>query len=202
MSKNELIIRVPMLPARNTDSAGPDATVFINYDQTSDGEYSFTSDVDDDINIHIGRDKTKKIANSDYYLVIVGDGPLFKKLKQKAEDENIRDVIFTGSRDDVDKIIPSCDVLVLPSFSESFGLVLIEALSCGKPVIGSNVGGIIEIITDDVGLLVNPNKVSSIAGAIDKIVNDNQFRLELSSNARERAMKFSKVDIPYDEVKQ
>ncbi|WP_296880930.1 glycosyltransferase family 4 protein [uncultured Methanobrevibacter sp.] len=146
--------------------------------------------------------EAKKIANSDYYLVIVGDGPLFKKLKQKAEDENIRDVIFTGSRDDVDKIIPSCDVLVLPSFSESFGLVLIEALSCGKPVIGSNVGGIIEIITDDVGLLVNPNKVSSIAGAIDKIVNDNQFRLELSSNARERAMKFSKVDIPYDEVKQ
>ena len=65
MSKNELIIRVPMLPARNTDSAGPDATVFINYDQTSDGEYSFTSDVDDDINIHIGRDKTKKFANSD-----------------------------------------------------------------------------------------------------------------------------------------
>ena len=65
MSKNELIIRVPMLPARNTDSAGPDATVFINYDQTSDGEYSFTSDVDDDINIHIGRDKTKKFANND-----------------------------------------------------------------------------------------------------------------------------------------
>lgn len=144
--------------------------------------------------------EAKKIANSDYYLVIVGDGPLFKKLKEKVEDENIRDVIFTGSRDDVDKIIPSCDVLVLPSFSESFGLVLIEALACGKPVIGSNVGGITEIITDDVGLLVNPNKVSSIAGAIDKVINDDAFRLRLSSNARARAIKFSKVDIPYDEV--
>ena len=81
-------------------------------------------------------------------------------------------------------------------------MVLIEALACGKPVIGSNVGGITEIITDDVGLLVNPNKVSSIAGAIDMVINDDEFRYSLSSNARARAMNFSKVNIPYDEVKE
>ena len=144
--------------------------------------------------------EAKKIANSDYYLVIVGDGPLFKKLNTKVEDENIRDVIFLGSRNDVENIIPSCDVLVLPSFSESFGLVLIEALSCGKPVIGSNVGGITEIINDDVGLLVNPNKVSSIASAIDRVINDVEFRIALSLNARNRAKVFSEVNIPYDEV--
>ncbi len=144
--------------------------------------------------------EAKKIANSDYYLVVVGDGPLFKKLNKKVEEENIRDVIFTGSRDDVENIIPSCDVLVLPSFSESFGLVLIEALACGKPVIGSNVGGISEIINDDVGLLVDPNKISSIARAIDNVINDEEFRLSLSSNARQRAMNFSKVDIPYEEI--
>ena len=145
--------------------------------------------------------EAKKIANSDYYLVIVGDGPLFKKLNKKVEDENIRDVIFTGSRNDVENIIPSCDVLVLPSFSESFGLVLIEALACGKPVIGSNVGGITEIINENVGLLVNPNKVSSIASAIDKVINDEEYRIALSLNARSRAKVFSEVDIPYDEVK-
>lgn len=145
--------------------------------------------------------EARKIANSDYYLVIVGDGPLFKNLKKKVEEENIRDVIFTGSRNDVENIIPSCDVLVLPSFSESFGLVLIEALACGKPVIGSNVGGIIEIINDDVGLLVDPNKISSIASAIDDVVNDENFRNALALNARNRAIDFSKVDIPYDEVK-
>ena len=146
--------------------------------------------------------EAKKIANSRYYLVIVGDGPLFKKLRKKVEDENIRDVIFTGSRNDVENIIPSCDVLVLPSFSESFGLVLIEALACGKPVIGSNVGGITEIISDDVGLLVNPNKIPSIASAIDRIINEDDFRNALASNARDRALNFSKVNIPYDEVKQ
>ena len=146
--------------------------------------------------------EAKKIANSDYYLVIVGDGPQFKKLSKKAEDENIRDVIFTGSRNDVEHIIPSCDVLVLPSFSESFGLVLIEALACGKPVIGSNVGGITEIINENVGLLVNPNKISSIAKAIDNVINDEDLRLVLSLNARNRANDFSEVVIPYDEVKQ
>lgn len=144
--------------------------------------------------------EAKKIAHSDYYLVIVGDGPQFKKLKKKVEDENIRDVIFTGSRNDVETIIPSCDVLVLPSFSESFGLVLIEALACGKPVIGSNVGGITEIINDDVGLLVNPKKVSSIAAAIDKVINDDDLRLVFSLNARNRAKEFSEVKIPYEEV--
>lgn len=145
--------------------------------------------------------RLKKIADSDYYLIIVGDGPLFKKLKKKVEDENIPDVIFAGSRRDVENIIPGCDVLVLPSFSESFGLVLIEALACGKPVIGSNVGGISEIITKDVGLLVNPNNVNSISKAIDNIVNDDNLRLSLSRNARNRALNFSEVDIPYDEVK-
>ena len=144
--------------------------------------------------------EAKKIARSDYYLVVVGDGPQFKKLTKKVEDENIKGVVFTGSRNDVEDIIPSCDVLVLPSFSESFGLVLIEALACGKPVIGSDVGGITEIINDDVGLLVDPKKVSSIARAIDKIINDEDLRLILSLNARNRAIDFSKVKIPYEEL--
>ena len=144
--------------------------------------------------------EAKKVANSDYYLVIVGDGPQFKKLTKKVDEEDIRDVIFTGSRNDVENIIPSCDVLVLPSFSESFGLVLIEALACGKPVIGSNVGGITEIITDDVGLLVDPNKIPSIASAIDNVINDDDLRLVLSLNARNRAMDFSKMTIPYEEL--
>lgn len=144
--------------------------------------------------------EAKKIAKSDYYLVIVGDGPLSKKLRKKVEDENISDVIFTGSRTDVENIIPNCDFLVLPSFSESFGLVLIEALACGKPVIGSDVGGISEIINDDVGLLVNPNDVSSISNSIDKLVDDEDLRVSLSRNARNRAKDFSQVTIPYDEV--
>ena len=146
--------------------------------------------------------EAKKISKCEYYLAIVGDGPLFKSLKKKVEEENIPDVIFTGSRGDVETIIPSCDFLILPSFSESFGLVLIEALACGKPVVGSDVGGISEIITKDVGLLIDPHDPVSIATATDKILLDHDFRLILSMNARNRALDFAVVDIPYDEVKQ
>ena len=145
--------------------------------------------------------EAKKQSNQDFELVVVGDGPLKKDLESKVENENISDVRFLGSRSDVENIIPGCDVLVLPSFSESFGLVLIEALACGKPVIGSNVGGISEIITDDVGLLIDPNDSSTLARAIDKVIGDEEFRQNLASNARKRAIDFSKVEIPYDEMK-
>ena len=145
--------------------------------------------------------EAKKQSDVDYEVVIVGDGPLLNDLKNKVEKENIPDVRFLGSRNDVENIIPGCDVLVLPSFSESFGLVLIEALACEKAVIGSNVGGISEIITDDVGLLIDPNDSSTLASAIDKIIGDDEFRQNLASNARKRAIDFSKVEIPYDEMK-
>ena len=145
--------------------------------------------------------EAKKQSNTDYELVIVGDGPLRNELENKVNNDNISDVRFMGSRRDVENIIPGCDVLVLPSFSESFGLVLIEALACEKPVIGSNVGGISEIITEDVGLLINPNDASSLCDAIDRIIEDDEFRLKLASNARNRAQDFSKVEIPYDEMK-
>ena len=145
--------------------------------------------------------EAKKIAKTDYNLVVVGNGPLLKQLKDKAEKENISDVYFTGARNDVENIMPCADMLVLPSFSESFGLVLIEALACGKPVIGSDVGGIKEIITPGVGLLIDPNSPETISDAIDKMILDDEFRSNLASNARNRAKIFSKVEIPYDEVK-
>ena len=143
----------------------------------------------------------KLYAKTDYQLVIVGDGPLLKELKDRVKKENISGVTFTGARNDVENIIPSCDLLVLPSFSESFGLVLIEALSCGKPVIGSDVGGIREIITPDVGILIDPNDTKEISRAIDELITDTDLRAKFRANARNRAKKFSKVTIPYDELK-
>lgn len=139
----------------------------------------------------------KKQLKSGCVLVVVGDGPLLNSLKEKVKVENVEDVIFTGARNDIANVIQSSDLLILPSYSESFGLVLIEALACGKPVIGSNVGGIKEIITDDVGLLVEPTDFRGLANSIDLILSDKKLREKFQSNARDRAMDFSEVDIPY-----
>lgn len=148
--------------------------------------------------------EAKKQMDTKANLVIVGDGPLLNQLKEKAEKEyfdgNLDNVYFIGSRMDVEDIYPSCDLLVLPSFTESFGLVLIEALACGKPVIGSNVGGIKEIITEDVGLLIDPNDSKDLANAIDRILGDEELIEKFKSNARNRAKDFAETKLPYDEM--
>ena len=150
--------------------------------------------------------EAKKQIQNNASLVFVGDGPYLEKLKNKVEHEclegNLDNVYFIGSRGDVEDIIPSCDLLVLPSFSESFGLVLIEALACGKPVIGSNIGGIKEIITEDVGLLIDPNDSKDLANAIDRILSDDDLREKFKSNARDRAKVFGETKLPYDELNQ
>ena len=148
--------------------------------------------------------EAKKHMKTKANLVIVGDGPLLNQMKEKAEKEyfdgNLDNVYFTGSRRDVEDIYPSCDLLVLPSFTESFGLVLIEALACGKPVIGSDVGGIREIITEDVGLLIDPNDSKDLANAIDRILGDEELMERFKSNARNRAKDFAETKLPYDEL--
>ncbi len=143
--------------------------------------------------------EAKKLLKENCTLVIVGDGPLLNNLKSKVKLEKIANIIFTGARNDIENIIPSADLLILPSYSESFGLVLIEALACSKPVIGSNVGGIKEIITENVGLLVEPTDTKGLANAIDLILSDNEIRKKFQSNARKRAMDFSENEIPYFE---
>ena len=149
--------------------------------------------------------EAKKELNTKCNLVIVGTGNHLKNLKEKVNNYTkeglIENVYFTGPRNDVNKIIPSSDLLILPSFNESFGIVLIEALACGKPVIGSNVGGISEIINEDVGLLIDPYDKQDLAKAIDMILTDTSLQEKFKSNAREHAKKFSKVTIPYDEIR-
>ena len=65
MSKNELIIRTPMLPAKNTESVGPDPTVFVNYDKVGDTDYRFSSKIDDDISVDMSKDRSGKYAQND-----------------------------------------------------------------------------------------------------------------------------------------
>ena len=78
--------------------------------------------------------------------------------------------------------------------------MLIEALACGKPVIGSDVGGIREIITEDVGLLIDPNDSKDLANAIDRILGDEELMERFKSNARNRAKDFAETKLPYDEL--
>lgn len=101
---------------------------------------------------------SKYFRNEDVELVIAGDGPERVNLEKLAIDLDIKDkVIFKGalSRDKVKHEMNNCDAFVLPSRFETFGVVLIEALSCGKPIISTRNGGANDIVNDLNGLSVN-----------------------------------------------
>ena len=118
-------------------------------------------------------------GNSNVRLKIGGDGPLRKQLESKAKDLEIeRQVIFTGllSREKVLREMKNCDVFVLSSTFETFGVVLIEALACGKPVVATKCGGPEDIVNSTNGYLVPKKNVRALGNAMEDIyLNIDKF---------------------------
>lgn len=109
--------------------------------------------------------------------LIVGDGPLLGVLKAKVQELKLtRHVIFTGFRNDVNKILNDVDIFVLPSLNEGCPLALLEAMSFGVPSIATRVAGIPEIIkNDNSGLIVEPADKESLSAAVIKLLNNSKM---------------------------
>ena len=108
-------------------------------------------------------------------LVIGGDGPMKKELVKLAEDEGIRDKVeFLGllNRAEVRAGFEEANYFVLPSYVETFGVVFIEAMSMGIPVIGSICGGPEEFITKDVGELIEVGDINELARKMSEMRNN------------------------------
>jgi glycosyltransferase involved in cell wall biosynthesis len=98
----------------------------------------------------------------------------------------LQNVIFSGKVDHetLSQAYYACDIFVAPSRYESFGLIFIEAMSYGKPVIGCNVGGVSEIITDNYnGLFAETGNAQSLADKIIQLVNNEDLRKQMGLNA-------------------
>ena len=86
----------------------------------------------------------------------------------------------------------SVDIAVVPSLNEAFGLVALEALACGVPVIATAAGGLKEIVVDgECGLLVPPGDAAALTRALRLLLTDESLRLRLAAGARLRAREFS-----------
>jgi glycosyltransferase involved in cell wall biosynthesis len=118
-------------------------------------------------------------------VAIVGDGSLMESLKKLALRYRINENIdFLGVRKDVLKLMRKSLIFVLPSMWEGFGLVLLEAMSVGTPVVATKVGGIPEIIEDNKdGILLEPENPEELAKAILRLLSDVNLRSLISSNA-------------------
>ena len=122
-------------------------------------------------------------------LIFIGDGPCLDVVRRDAEEAGIGcHVIFLGAKPNADRYFNAADVAVLLSSEpEAFGLTLLEAMSRGKPVLASNIGGIPEIVVDgDTGILVNPHEDERGADGVCLLTASASERQRLGSNARKR----------------
>ena len=109
-------------------------------------------------------------------------------LKNQVRQMGLSDgVIFTGFLEDVPRIIATFDVAVLPSYFEGMGRVLLEAMAMEKPVVGTSVGGIPDLIEEGVnGYLVSPGNEKELASALLKILDDKNLAMEMGCAGRNK----------------
>lgn len=135
-------------------------------------------------------------------LLFVGRGSLIESLKIKACEYGFSDsVTFTGSipYNQVASYHNMLDIYLAPSTdnSESFGVGVLEAAACGKPVIVSNIGGLPEVVIDNhTGFLVPPNSPEKLAEKIEKLIFDEQLRKQFGANGR----RFVEEKYDYDKI--
>ena len=133
-------------------------------------------------------------------LLVVGTGPMAGAWQALAEDLGLRDrVVFLGEVPDeeVPLYYHACDLFVLPASerSEAFGVVQIEAMACGKPVICTELGTGTSYVNvhGETGLVVPPRDPSALAEAIGRLLADGELRREMGKRGRKRAARaFSK----------
>lgn len=127
----------------------------------------------------------------DTVFVVVGGGEYISELKSMNGD-----VHFLGPRSNIPEIMKDLDVFVLASWNEPFGLVTVEAMAAGAPVVATNTGGTAEIITNgETGLLVPPKDPAKLAQAVIRILTDDKLAGKLKEGGFRRAKTFNIRDM-------
>jgi N-acetyl-alpha-D-glucosaminyl L-malate synthase BshA len=129
-------------------------------------------------------------------LVMVGDGPEKAPAEHRVRELGAeRDVLFLGNQDFMEELLPLADVFLLPSSSESFGLVALEAMSAEVPVVASNAGGLPEVIEHGVtGYLHDAKHVDGFVSSVLRLLGDEPLRRAMGRRARRVAIERFNVD--------
>jgi len=123
--------------------------------------------------------------------VMIGDGPERSPAERRLRDLGLEDrVAFLGKQDRFEELLAASDVFLLPSEQESFGLAALEALSCGIPVVASDIGGIPELVTaGETGFLAPVGDTRAMAGHVLTLVQDPARWTAFSRRAREQVLE-------------
>ena len=122
-------------------------------------------------------------------LLMIGDGPDRYRATELAAELGVSGrVAFLGSFPRIEELLAVCDLFLLPSIKESFGLVALEAMASGVPVVAADTGGIPEVVQDSVTGFIRPAKdVDAMAAAALKLLTDANLHAEFAKAARQRA---------------
>ena len=118
-------------------------------------------------------------------LLLVGDGPEMTYISNLVSELGLTDrVLFLGKQENLEELYSLSDLMLLLSEKESFGLVLLEAMACGVPCIGTNTGGIPEVIYEgETGYICEVGDIKSIANRAIKLLSNDLLHQNMSENA-------------------
>lgn len=141
-----------------------------------------------------------ELSPPDWRLLIVGPGdPAFcDELRKSCRSANVE---FLGEKPhgEAMRIMAASEILVLPSHTEGFPYVVLEAMVLGKPVIATRVGAIPEMLEDDCGCLVEPQDVAGLKMALSRLMADGDLRRRLGRKANERVVARYSLDAVFSE---
>jgi phosphatidylinositol alpha-mannosyltransferase len=139
--------------------------------------------------------RTVKQEVPDCRLIAVGPGVrLRNKYEKRIRKAGVSDVVFTGyaAYSDLPRYYKTADIVCFPNTGwESFGVVLLEAMSTGKPVIASAIAGFTPVLTDGVeGIFVPPRDENRLAEALMMLIKDKQLREQMGERGKPRALQY------------
>lgn len=122
-------------------------------------------------------------------LLLVGDGPEMGKISQMVDERHLtKQVLFLGKQENLEELYAISDLLLLLSEKESFGLVALEAMACGVPCVGTNTGGIPEVIENGrTGYICEVGDIDMISSMSLKILQDDELHWQFSKAGIKRA---------------
>lgn len=118
-------------------------------------------------------------------LLLVGDGPEMTFVSKLVRELGLTDkVLFLGKQDNLEELYSLSDLMLLLSEKESFGLVLLEAMACGVPCIGTDTGGIPEVITEgETGYICDIGDIETVAFRAIHLLSDDELHKKMSDHA-------------------
>lgn len=130
------------------------------------------------------------IEDPSIYLLLVGDGPLREEMENLAKELSVeKQIMFLGVREDIPQLIKTSDIGILSSNWEGFGLVAVEYMAGGIPVITSNVSGLRDVV-GDAGLLFAKGDASELVDQINLLLSNSNIYSDFKKKGWEKAKKF------------